>query len=234
MNILYPILVFLGLLAIPAVLIMRFVNGRNKHIRNKRFGKILLGSYFAIILISVIVYELLPVQASDIQPVNEEETEKITVKLYDAIFNGRTEEIDPAYIKDKWTLDYEGTELKIFQAEGFFEGEIVVERKPKADGKIEGAYYGSTIVGGVDMTKEISPPRIKLNGDNLEIIGTAGIVHLDYTFAKKEFVINQFTGENFIQTHFDGFRNFQMLYLRIPSNLELINRQDLPIHYVGE
>src|SRR6185437_12607442 len=106
-------------------------------------------------------------------------------KLYDAIFNGRTEEIDTAYIKDEWTLDYKGTELKIFQAEGFFEGEIVVERKPKADGKIEGAYYGSTIVGGMDMSKEISSPRIKLDDDNLEIIGTAGMVHLDYTFAKK-------------------------------------------------
>ncbi|MBS4179028.1 hypothetical protein [Lederbergia citrea] len=228
-----PLLIIIAIVVLPSILIMQGVNSSNKRIKSKRLIKTILGCYLAILLLSIALYGLLPTKASQVVVVKEKEADQITDHLYTDIFNGKIQKVDLTFIKDKWTLDYKGEKLKIVQTEGFFEGTIVVERKLENDGEIEGTYYASTIVGGIDVTKEIEPVRVRLVGSKLELAGMPETVNLEYAISKKEFIVNQFTGESFVQSDSDAYRDFQVLYLRIPRNLDLIDEQDMPIHYVG-
>ncbi|MEK3889188.1 hypothetical protein [Bacillus sp. FSL K6-3431] len=229
MSIIAPVLI-MGLLAISVVLIIR---SKNKYMKNKRVTMTFLGSYLTILCISAIVYGLLPVENANIHAITEKEVNRISDVFNENIFSGKTENMDPAFIKDEWTLDYDKDKLTILQPEGYFDGMIVIERKPEDDEKIEGTYYANAIIGGVDVTPEIIPTKVDLNGDTLELIIPA-MVELKFSLTKKEFPINQFTEEGRFKRNPSSFTENQLLYLRIPQNLEIINNQDLFIHYVEE
>jgi len=230
------LLVLVGLAGILIWGIKGSLSMQQNVLKNKRVVKILLMGYGLLLIASIFVFEILPINEKepDFSLSSDEQLEKEMSRLDDAIFDGRTDEIDSRLILNKWQWKYSGKELNI-QDQNWFDGAVIVERKANNDEIIEGTYYASSIVGGVDLTNEYPSREVKLEKDTLHLIGKWEERNLKFTIFEKEFIITQFTGERKGGMDFGGFREINYLYLKVPKDLKLDpENEELYIHYVGE
>lgn len=218
--------------------IIWLITGSKSFMKNKRVMKSLLIVYGAVLVLSVFVFEWLPLEVKDVTYAKtEKQIRKEHIDLIDKIENGQTDEIDPAYIQNTWQFEYNADQLYMHQVEEIFDYTIVIERKSENDGFIEGAFYASNILSGIDITDEMQDLLdVSLNGDTLSISNLSGDTVYDFTVYKKEFVITQFTKDqasNFKigEAHFEEIK---YLYLRVPKDLELIKEEGMFIHYVNK
>ncbi|MFK4996694.1 hypothetical protein ACI2OX_01640 [Bacillus sp. N9] len=60
-------------------------------------------------------------------------------------------------------------------------------------------------------------------------------IEISYSYMVMKFPISQFTGENLFASYFNQPRqSLDILYLRVPENVDVINDQHLSISYVGD
>lgn len=227
-----PFLFMIALLGMVIWFVMRTA-GSNNFFKKKLVFKSLLGAYLAVLIASIVVFEVLPKNNNDLLSVNAKEANEISSRFYEMIFEGNKKDIDPALIQKEWELEYEGKKLELSSLEGNFKESVIVKRKAENDGKIEGTYYSSLIMNGTDYTDVLMPIDLSLEEDTLNIIGIPEGIDLHFAMYKNEFVINQFTGEkSWMDPNHDGYSNIQVLYLEIPKDLELIDTHGMGINYV--
>ncbi|GIN20652.1 MAG TPA: hypothetical protein DEO65_02095 [Bacillus bacterium] len=205
-------------------------------LKNKRIVKILLMGYGLLLIASVFVFEALPVSKKEpgFNLSSDDQLDNEMSRMDDAIFDGRTSEIESRFILNEWQWKYSGKELRI-KDQDWFDGTVIVERKPDNDGFIEGTYYASSVIGGFDLTDEYQSRDVKLENDTLHLKGKWEEKNLEFAVFEKEFVITQFTGERKGAMDFGGFQDINYLYLKVPKDLVLKSEnEDLYIHYIGE
>ncbi|WP_062107140.1 hypothetical protein [Bacillus niameyensis] len=228
MNILMGLLPLILLIAIPIIFLSKRKAGS---FGNKKVVKTLLILYAAILILSVFIFELLPLKEEGIPRVRDE---RKTHELEQAIFDGRLEVVDPMMIRDEWKKDYQGKKLTItVDSNGDYYFPIIVERKPENDGVIEGKFIVSFQYNGLDFTERINPVEVVLNGDRLHVMGAGTYVSIKAATYQKEFVLSQFSekrGSMFENDHF----HIRSLYLRIPQDVEIEGNDDLFLNYTGE
>ncbi|WNS75856.1 hypothetical protein RRV45_02145 [Bacillus sp. DTU_2020_1000418_1_SI_GHA_SEK_038] len=106
-----------------------------------------------------------------------------------------------------------------------------MERKDDDDGVIEARVYtDGMIVGGFDFSNKITPVNFRLNDDTLNINYPSHQI-INISVARKEFTINQFTGQHPINDVIgDGVL---AVYLIIPKSLQL-QSPNADFQYVNE
>ncbi|WP_144461646.1 hypothetical protein [Siminovitchia fortis] len=226
----------LMLIGIAGLLIWGIKGMQQNTVKNKRVTKMLLLGYGILLAASIFVFEALPVNKKepDFNASSDDQLDKEMNRLDEAIFDGRTDDIDSSLILNEWKWRYNGKEL-FLQDQDWFDGTVVVERKADNDGIIEGTYYASSVIGGVDLTDEYRSRQVELEDDTLHLKGKWEEKKLKFAVFEKEFVITQFTGERKGAHDFGGFREISYLYLKVPKDLKLTpQNEDLYIHYVGE
>ncbi|MFD1708882.1 hypothetical protein ACFSCZ_19645 [Siminovitchia sediminis] len=215
---------FLLLLGIAGLLVwgIKGSMGIQHLLKNKSLVKVLFIVYGLVLVASVFTFEVLPKSENVfVRSQAEEQFEDETMRLDQAIFSGKTEDIDPKYILHTWEWEYTGNELHIQKGEDWFNGLIIVDRKDKNDHLVEGTFYASTIIGGIDFTEEYRPYDVNLEKDILYLKGTWADKNFKFTVFEKEFVITQFNGEQKPSAGFSGFRDMNYLYLKIPKDLKI-------------
>ncbi|MCR2821497.1 hypothetical protein [Lederbergia panacisoli] len=226
------LLVFGPFLVLIILLIWLFVSGRLKYIfKNKQFVKIFLFTYAILLVLSVFVYEMLPHNIKEL-PI----TKVANLDTLEAdVFNGRIENIDPSLIREEWKFDYSGKELQIRQVEGYFDGMIIVDRKPENDGLIEVKYIAASNLDGFDITDEMTPLNAEIQNNNLNLSFKSRQRGISFTTYKKEFVINQFTGGKAHNLGSSGsFGEARYVFLKIPKDLNIVEDNDIWINYTNE
>lgn len=224
------------LVGIAGILIWGIKGMQQSFLKNKRYVKMLLMGYGILLIASVFVYEVLPTndKEPDFSRSSEDWLDKEVGRIDDAIFNGRTEEVDPRFIMKEWKWKYSGKELGV-EEQDWFDGMVIVERKDDNDGIIDGTYYANSVVGGIDLTNEYQPREVTLEKQTLYLKGQWEEKEMKFAIFEKEFVITQFTGERKGGMNFGGFMEINYLYLKIPKDLKIIPENDeVFIHYVGE
>lgn len=209
--------------------------GIQNMLKNKRAVKILFTVYGLVLVVSVFVFEILPKNEIDlVHAQSEDQLNKEMERLDNAIFNGRTDEIDPKFIVKQWKWEYGDNELQVKDDE-FSVGLIVVERKSENDGLIEGTYYARSVMAGIDLTDEYQTHEVKLENATLHLTGAQDEKDFKFVVFEKDFVITQFNGERKNEMEFNGYQDVSYLYLKVPKDLKLNpgNMED-SIHYVGE
>jgi hypothetical protein len=108
-----------------------------------------------------------------------------------------------------------------------------VERKNTNDDKIEAvAYRTRSSMNDMDISKLINPIRVKLVG-NLLTLQAPKQAKLKLSMFNNVFAVTQFSSEASLFKHHSSFYDGQsILYMRIPKDLELINKSDLNIQFV--
>ena len=113
---------------------------------------------------------------------------------------------------------------------------MVAERKDRADGMVEIVNYATrTIIEGFDFSGRVRPHQVALHGNVLQVTGPQRLEVVLGMFSR-EFAAAQILGKDTAMldgarsTHNRTVPGSQLLYLRIPADVEL--QADIPIAYV--
>ncbi|GIN96662.1 hypothetical protein J6TS1_25320 [Siminovitchia terrae] len=226
----------LVLVGVAGILIWGIKGMQRNVLKNKHYVKLLLIGYGLVLIAAVFIFEALPISEKepDFNQLTDEQLDEEMNQFIETLLDGRTNEVDTRYVLNEWQWKYSGKEIRI-EDQDWFDGSVIVERKPENDGMIEGTYYSKSIAGGIDITNEYRPLNVTLEKDTMHVKGKWGEKDLKFTIYEKEFVITQFTGGGKGAMDYGGFMEIDYLYLKIPKDLKLKpTNEDLYIHYVGE
>ncbi|MBY0121256.1 hypothetical protein [Bacillus sp. S/N-304-OC-R1] len=138
-------------------------------------------------------------------------------QFHTILYEGRTNELASRQLLKAESYDFNQNLLNIGITG--YDKIIYVERKDIDDGKIEARVYtDGIIVSGFDFSQHIKPVNFHMNDDTLKIT-YPDHQKINISVVRKEFTINQFTGQNPINDiNGDG----QLaVYLIIPKSLQL-------------
>jgi hypothetical protein len=230
----FLIILVIVIVAFLTIFMKRTFNRRGKYVYSHRVRWIFCG-YLAILLICAGMDTVLPVKGrADMKMVHTEDLEKESLALYNDAKAGRIDKVDPSLIAKKWSFDFHERELNLAVAnDEFLDIQIFVERKKMNDDKIEAVFYQTrSSMNDMDITKLINPPLIKLGGNGIMLINP-NKSKIDFSRFQNIFTVTQFTGgSSFFEHHSDFFEGQRILYLRIPKDLELLNKTDLNLQFV--
>lgn len=233
---------FLGFLSLPifiglVLLFGSFLKNSGRYLHQRKFKWILAG-YFLILLASAVMLPLLPQEGFADQNIVGEDTLQQQRKASRQLFNfaqmGMPDSVEGVMVPEKWAFEY-GGEILTITTRGNFYNPIIVERKDQNDGLVEVSYYTTrTIMNRIDVTDLIVPPQITLQQDRLimehpkqDAFKLAGF--------RREFIIAYLTDKPAAPLLMQPDSSpapmgHQIIYLRIPRDLELTSREYL--HFV--
>ncbi|WP_066069100.1 hypothetical protein [Neobacillus soli] len=230
----FLIILVIVIVAFMAIFMKKSVNKKGKYVYSNRVRWI-VGGYLAVLLICAGIDMVHPFKGmADLKKVNTEKLNKESTDLYDAAVAGRIDTVDSKYIDKKWDLSFEDQKLNIaVENDEYFYTQIFVDRKNSNDDKIEAIFYKTRAsANGMDITKLTHPIRLELAGNTL-FLKNPKKVKLEFTTFNNVFTVNQFTGEDSLFSHHSEFSGGQsILYLRIPKDLQLIDKSNLNLEYV--
>lgn len=237
MMVMVPLLITAIIVIALAVLTTKAVNKnvyrKGKYSYSQRVCWI-FGGYVAILLICVVLDTVHPVKIiNGWKKVDTTELEKESMDLYDTALTGKIANKGSEFLRKKWNFDYNGEQLNIAVIQDeYLNASVVVERKNHNDGKIEAAYYQTrSSVNGVDITELTHPPRLELAGDGL-LLRNPKKSKIKFSEFTNVFSVKQFTGEDFFGRDSHYAEGQSILYLRIPKDLELIDKTNINLNYV--
>ncbi|OLS39290.1 hypothetical protein [Bacillus sp. MRMR6] len=228
-------IIFLAIIVAMVVFILRMLKSSQK--RSIMYGnrvRWMLGGYILVLLISTGIAPLLQTTEATYKKVGKDQDfANEGFQIYEAAIEGEIERVDRKYISETWNFDYDGNQLDISHVDGeYISFQTVVERKATNDGKIEAIYYkAGSGMNDMDLTEVVNPIRMELSGDTL-ILMNPKITTLTFYQFEQPFTIKQFTGESWQGHHTHFIDGQSVLYLRIPKNLELIDKSQLYFQYV--
>lgn len=197
----------------------------------------ILGGYLLIQFFALVLMQVLP-EINYMDTVSEEEFARQENAGFDLIpmaLMGKPEQLDGVFVKEQWEFLYGGNLLSVVFPQNVHIN-MIVERKETADGRIEVTCYATkTIVELIDFSGEVKTPGVSLENSVLSIT-MPGYQQLTVSAFSKEFVVNQVSGkpEPIFERLDDPFARTtmgsQLLYLRIPANLEI--KSSVPIGFV--
>lgn len=230
-----PFLIILVIVIIfLAIFMKRTLNRRGKYVYSHRVRWI-FGGYLAILLICAGMDMVLPIKGrTDMKMVHTEDLEKESLALYNDALAGRIDQVDHSFIAKKWSFDFHERKLNLEVVnDQFLDIQILVERKKTNDDKVEAVFYKTrSSVNDMDTTKLINPPQIKLEGNGIALM-SPNKSKIDFSRFQNVFTVTQFTGGDSLYSHHtDFFQGQKLLYLRIPKDLQLIDKSDLNLQYV--
>lgn len=204
---------------------------------NKKLTKFIIIGYVSILFFSFSIYELsLSKKLTLIEQSSIANAEKEMELFFLALNEGRLEEIDPIHIFEEIEVNYSFDQLMIEMARQVDDGvSIVVERKIDNDHKIEVIYFRTKPnVQGIDIMKDMKPIDLKWTNETL-ILTPPKSMEFNFALFKKEFPISQFN-RNVDQFHVEPtyMMSNEVLYLRVPKDLEIVEGHEIYINYVGE
>ncbi len=185
--------------------------------------------YLIVLLSSPLVLFMLPKEDFlDMEFVSERTLEEAhrAWEFYDWAMVGKPDEFEGDINKqDEWEFEFAGDELELAGFKADFDLRIIIERKDVRDEKIEVISYETrTIVEGVDVTDEINRPKVTFQDSSLVLTNLVPNYIKSAKF-NKEFVFTQLEGENRSQEQLlrPNVIGWQVLYVRIPENVEIKN-----------
>ncbi|MEH7345045.1 hypothetical protein V7122_14425 [Bacillus sp. JJ1532] len=227
MNIMGTLLLFAAFIIL--VMIVTSLNAKRKFITVKVTHWLLM-IYVGVLLISGFYLALLPQDRAASREAKENWNEDwARDHFYNSLHEGNVDQLEGRQLIHAKTYDYAKNTLNI-EITGYAD-RIYVERKDDDDGVIEARVYtDGLIVGGFDFSNKIPPVNFGLNDDRLNINYPNHQI-INISVARKEFTINQFTGQHPINDVIgDGVL---AVYLIIPKSLQL-QSEIADFQYVNE
>ncbi|AMM93193.1 hypothetical protein UP17_12270 [Peribacillus simplex] len=147
------------------------------------------------------------------------DTDRELSDLYSNLNKGEIDQVDAKYLmKERNFSNHQNKTIKV-KSSNSDGSQILVERKTNNDDTIEAFIFGNgLIIDGYDFSRKLKPYHLELTDDTLTI-NLLQQQDINLIITKADFPIRQFTGESIINP---SFSTDQVVYLRIPNNLELI------------
>lgn len=190
--------------------------------------QLLISIYFGILLVSLAVFFMIPNRnfvdlPGSVDPNALQKAEQASLELYSAASQGRLNQLDGVYVKEKWRFDFNGDTLEVVKLDGEYVNTMIVAKKKEiSDGKIQiTSYMTRIILEGLDFTEKINAPRVEMEGNKLKISDPVRFEIDLYRYDDAS--ITQFRGKRKARNS-QGFQNVigqQLLYLEVPRHVNL-------------
>lgn len=186
--------------------------------------------YVGVLVISTIIVPLMTkISIIDQEHLTEKEIDQHTSALFEKISAGKLAEIDQNHLLKHSSFEFDQPSLTL-QYTGVEYPPVYIERIASNDPYIETYSLTSGLfIEGIDFSHQLDPYRFDLVEDELTIYPPIRDI-IDVAMVKKEFPITQFLGGGMF---FHTFQlEVQIIYLKVPQHVEIINASDLSIEYV--
>lgn len=231
------ILLFVVILLILFYIFVIRSASRKKSIITKNKIKFIFLLYCCLLLISTAAVYALPAE-DFFNPGEIENQEQFTKAgmIYDLIARGRIQDIPGVNKNISSSYDLEGNRLKLeLSQKGNYvisHLDVWIERKDTNDGKIEASNYVSPfLIDNIAFTDRVIAPDISFHDNILTI--TPHRTLIEFFRFEADFTANQFLQEqNTPYTNKTAF-GIQAVYLKIPSNVEVVADKGLNVQYVA-
>lgn len=219
---LLPLLILLVFVSL--FLLQRFTHGTTL--------KLVFGVYCLVLIAALAVYYFIPEE--NLLVIEEgrgpysEEDEAFSIAFHDAAIGGTLGELDGVHLQKQWSFDVTVDQLKFLQGHSYVW--TVVDKKEEADGKVEAFLYATPHeFQGIDLTDKIEPFELRMENHLLSIEDHGDIqTRIRVAGFKREFVIRPFLEDSrdpWAQFDHVFMNGNQVLYIQIPSNVELSSDQ---------
>lgn len=231
---LLPFIIIIGLIGLIAISINRVGSGRNKYINSKSITW-LLGGYVVVLIISTVLFFQIPSQPKT--NFAEEIDRGHSTNLEYMISQDMLDEVSDFIVNEKeipYEKDYLNIQLNLNDSNDRHHNiKILVERKNEADQLIEAVIYQTpTFINDWNITEYIDPLQVDVTLSALLIDN----IWKEFSYAsfKKEFPFSQFEEDR--QSMFGEIIVYgeELLFLRIPKDVELIEKENVNIVYLNE
>ncbi len=231
-------------------LFILFIKHAGQYIQTRIRLSWLLGAYLAVLIISFLLLNVLPqeeIMARD--RVGEEELEiasRAETDFYSALEEGRLAQLEGVYRLRSWDFELEEKEewLLIRSGDRDTSPTTVIINRDGEPGRVQARYYVTkTIIREVEVTPELVPPQVLLEGNRL-IVEAPERQEFEVASFQREFVLRQFSPEESevqeqaqpaerttVTTVEEGQRihstgdisvfGEQALYLKVPENIQI-------------
>lgn len=230
---LLPFIIVIALVGLVGYSINRVGIKGNKYINSKRMYW-LLGGYVIFLLLATALFFTIPIHSNtnQVEEIDFGNSFSLEYMIPEELLDGAS-----AYIVSEDEFPYEKGELilQLINTDDEYYGvyQVLVEKKELADQIIEVVVYQTpTYINGWDITEYIDPIQVDLSSNALLI----NSVRREFSYAsfKTEFPFTQFEEDHepwFTESIVTGQ---QLLFLRVPKDLELISDEDVEIIYLNE
>ena len=191
----------------------------------------LLIIYIGVLLLSTAIIPFISDERMERDTKEQVDIDKEMNELDKKLREGKLDQIDDQYFLEKNIFtDYKNQTLRIV-SRSEYGPQIFVKRQKVNDSTIESfTYVNGFYIGGDDFSDKLIPYKLELSEDTLTITPKEQNIRLSISTAS--FPVRQFTGESiFNHTSSSGD---QVLYLTIPSDLQLQADEGIMLEYVGE
>lgn len=191
-------------------------------IRIKKLGYWLLGGYMAVLLLSVIVYLFISTDWSPTESELVDEEVKIDL-LHEVAYSGESVQEYEQYKKESWAFDVAGLgQLNVYNEEMLDYSIPIVIETISNETNLKAEFYEVDPIVGMEATnKQTASVKLTMESDKL-IIALPEPSYYEYAQVAKDFPFTQF-GNSVPQRRFHDsiYSGSQMIYLKVPENLEL-------------
>lgn len=183
--------------------------------------------YFAVLLLSPVVFLFLPIDRTTESVRGSEYTEEPS--LNQLIWDGKKDEINPNYLRNQWTFPLEQEELQVTAPGNNVNGiPILVQRTDELSQEAKVLFYQTPIfVNGEVITEHIREPGVHFEEGQLTV-NKPERVELEFTSFRLETPFRQFSEAANEDAYpsgglgYDGVRHGETTVLiRVPEQLEL-------------
>ena len=167
-----PLLILFVIFIMTAIFISRNINRKGQFFSRKRVQFIVVG-YVVVLLISTVLSLFIPTKESTLgERVQIENLDLVNQQFYQAVHEGRVDEVDRTFLNKEWSFQYDEDQLQLVIEDDENIGiSILVERKENNDNLIEAAYYQTpAIINDQDITEYIKPLDFQLSKDLLTVV----------------------------------------------------------------
>ena len=227
MNILMAILPFAIILIILAFgySLMKF----GKKFFTTKITHWALLSYLVILLVATIV---LPFMSDDIKvmgKVDQREEDKVMNEIYENLQTGKLDKIHDLYLASEKTFKHDESQPLRITSSNEQGTHVYIEKKQENDGEMEVFVYRPTLFfNGIDFSEILDSYEITKKENSLQISVPTKDLHL--SILSSPFPTRQLTG-NSITSHSSSSTE-GIVYLRVPSNLQITNSNQVFLNYV--
>ena len=186
-------------------------------------------SYLVILLVATII---LPFMSDDIKvmgKVDQREEDKVMNEIYENLQTGKLDQIHDLYLASEKTFKHDESQpLRITSANE--QGtHVYIEKKQENDGEMDVfVYRPSLFVNEIDFSEILDSYEITKKENSLQISVPTKDLHLSILSAP--FPTRQLTGDS-ITSHSSSSTE-GIVYLRVPSNLQITNSNQVFLNYV--
>ncbi|MBN8235865.1 hypothetical protein JF544_11430 [Halobacillus kuroshimensis] len=221
MMVLLPILILALVIAVTA---FSSIGTMKMRLGQGKTGLWMLGGYFVLLLVSMIVSTFLPSETT--ASMNEESTHsknRSEISIPMLIAEGKVDEVNKDTLVKEWSFELQDHSLTL---EAYVENEggpgIFIEKTSDLTGKIQASYYRSPIyVDGLKVQEEFKPTLV-MNQQTLTV-SVENPVDVHYQMFTSEFPFTQFSQN-------PGGREWgsriewgeEAVYIRVPEETEII------------